>query len=260
MSFTQSSALTVQGRVIFALILREIHTLYGNTHLGYLWAVIQTIFGICVFWGMRAVLGFSPPNGLGIVVFLLCGFIPWYMFSHIVTRCVKAESANEALLTFPQVTPLDLMLGRTIVVWGTQIASALVIVTIALLLDEPMHLHNPLALAASIVYAPLFGLGVGLLCVSLTRFWPTFERVVPMLLRILFFVSGIFFSVSSLPGRFSSLLLLNPIAQIIEWQRYAFSSVFVMQQYSVIYISVWCSSCLFAGLLLERYTRTKVQS
>ena len=38
-----SSALTVQGRVITALILREVHTLYGNTRLGYLWAIIQKI-------------------------------------------------------------------------------------------------------------------------------------------------------------------------------------------------------------------------
>ncbi len=45
-----SSALTVQGRVIAALILREVHTLYGNTKLGYLWAIIQTVFAISVFW------------------------------------------------------------------------------------------------------------------------------------------------------------------------------------------------------------------
>ena len=47
-----SPALTVQGRVIAALILREIHTLYGNTRLGYLWAIIQTAFGIGVILGL----------------------------------------------------------------------------------------------------------------------------------------------------------------------------------------------------------------
>lgn len=52
-----SPALTVQGRVIAALILREVHTLYGNTRLGYLWAIIQTAFGIGVFWAFREVMG-----------------------------------------------------------------------------------------------------------------------------------------------------------------------------------------------------------
>ena len=48
-----SSGWIVQGRVIMALILREVHTLYGSSRLGYLWAVIQTMFGIGIFWGIR---------------------------------------------------------------------------------------------------------------------------------------------------------------------------------------------------------------
>ena len=99
-----SPALTVQGRVIAALILREIHTLYGNTRLGYLWAIIQTAFGIGVFWAFREVMGAHAPHGMGMAVFLLCGFIPWYIFSDTISRCMKAVSANQALLTFPQVT------------------------------------------------------------------------------------------------------------------------------------------------------------
>ena len=68
-----SSALTVQGRVITALILREVHTLYGNTRLGYLWAIIQTAFNIAVFWLFREFLGAHAPHGMGMAVFLLCG-------------------------------------------------------------------------------------------------------------------------------------------------------------------------------------------
>ena len=93
-----SSALTVQGRVITALILREVHTLYGNTRLGYLWAIIQTAFNIGVFWLFREFLGAHAPHSMEMAVFLLCGFIPWYMFSDTVSRCMKAVSANQALL------------------------------------------------------------------------------------------------------------------------------------------------------------------
>ena len=74
-----SSALTVQGRVIYALVMREVHTLYGNTRLGYLWAIIQTAFNIAVFWLFLEFLGAHAPHGMGMAVFLLCGFIPWYM-------------------------------------------------------------------------------------------------------------------------------------------------------------------------------------
>ena len=250
-----SSALTVQGRVISALILREVHTLYGNTRLGYLWAVIQTAFNIAVFWGFRELMGAYAPHGMSMAVFLLCGFLPWYVFSDTLNRCMRAVSANQALLTFPQVTELDLMLARTIVVWGTQILSAVIILSVAVACGQSIALRAPASLAATLFFAPLLGLGMGLVFASLARFQPTLDKLVPMCLRILFFASGIFFQISELPGRLAHILLLNPIAQLIEWQRYGFSASSSAPLYSIGYMAVWCMGSLCLGLLLERYVR-----
>ena len=249
------SALTVQGIVISALILREVHTLYGNTRLGYLWAVIQTAFNIAVFWLFREFLGAHAPHGMGMAVFLLCGFIPWYMFSDVISRCMKAVSANQALLTFPQVTELDLMLARMAVVWGTQLVCSIVILCAAAALGQPVELRQPGSLVATLFFAPLLGLGVGLVLASLARLWPTLERLVPILMRFLFFASGVFFQVSELPARFSAPLLLNPAAQLIEWQRYGFSASSSAPLYSIGYMAAWCMGSLCLGLLLERYVR-----
>ena len=246
-----ASALTVQCRVVSALILREVHTLYGNTRLGYLWAVIQTAFGIGVFWGIRAIMGAHAPHGMGMAVFLLCGFIPWYIFSDTLTRCMTAVRANQAMLTFPQVTELDLALARAVVVWGTQLVSALVSLLLAAALGQPVALREPSSLAATLAAAPCLGMGVGLVCSSLARFWPTLDKLVPMLMRILFFASGIFFSVNGFPSRIAHVLLLNPIMQIIEWQRRAFAASSEAPLYDVRYIVAWCAATLCLGLLLE---------
>ncbi len=250
-----SSALTVQGRVIYALVMREVHTLYGNTRLGYLWAIIQTAFNIAVFWLFREFLGAHAPHGMGMAVFLLCGFIPWYIFSDTLSRCMSAVRANQALLTFPQVTELDLMIARVIVVWGTQLICAIVILSIAAAMGQPVDLRHPGTLAATLFFAPLLGLGIGLVFASLARLWPTLERLIPILMRFLFFASGVFFQVSELPARLSGSLLLNPVAQIIEWQRYGFSTSSAAPLYSVVYIAAWCLIALCLGLLLERYAR-----
>ena len=248
-------SLTVQGRVIYALVMREVHTLYGNAKLGYLWAIIQTAFGIGVFWAFREIMGAHAPHGMGIAVFLLCGFIPWYLFNDTLSRCMSAVRANQALLTFPQVTELDLMVARVIVVWGTQILSAIVILSIAAACGQPVELRHPGTLAATLFFAPLLGLGMGLVFASLARLWPTLERLVPILMRFLFFASGVFFQVSELPARFSGPLLLNPIAQIIEWQRHGFSASSAAPVYSVAYVAAWCAISLCIGLLLERHVR-----
>ena len=76
-----------------------------------------------------------------------------------------------------------------------------------------------------------------------------------MCLRILFFASGIFFQISELPGRLAHILLLNPIAQLIEWQRYGFSASSSAPLYSIGYMAAWCMGSLCLGLLLERYVR-----
>ncbi len=255
---TVSSGLTVQCRVIGALILREVHTLYGNTSLGYVWAIIQTAFQIAIFWIFRAFMGAHAPHGMSMAVFLLCGFIPWYMFSDILSRCMKAVSANQALLTFPQVTELDLMLARTVVVWGTQLVCGGIILSIALAMGESADLRHPETLAATIFFAPLLGLGTGLVLASLARFWSTLERLVPILMRFLFFASGLFFQVSELPARYASPLMWNPVAQIIEWQRYGVSASSAAPLHNVSYIAVWCVLPLCLGFLLERYARGRV--
>lgn len=250
-----SSALCVQGRVIAALILREVHTLYGNTKLGYLWAIIQTVCGIGVFWGLREVTGAHAPHGMGVAIFLLCGFIPWNIFSNILNRCMKAVSANRALLTFPQVTELDLMVSRLIVVWGTQLVCSIVIISVAVGVGQPIELRHPDSLVSTLCFAPLLGLGLGLIFASLARFWPTLDRLIPILMRFLFFASGVFFQISELPERFSSLLLLNPVAQLIEWQRYGFSASSASPLYNSCYVATWCLTSLCLGLLFERYVR-----
>lgn len=82
-----SSGWIVQGRVIMALILREVHTLYGSSRLGYLWAVIQTMFGIGIFWGIREIAGARAPHGMSVLMFLLAGFGLWATFSETLTKC-----------------------------------------------------------------------------------------------------------------------------------------------------------------------------
>ena len=47
------NAIAVQLRVIWALMLREIHTINGKSRLGYLWVLIQGVFNVAVFWALR---------------------------------------------------------------------------------------------------------------------------------------------------------------------------------------------------------------
>lgn len=107
------SASAIQFRVIYALILREIHTLYGHTQLGYLWGIIQTAFSIAVFWGLLLIVHARPPHGLTVLSFLVAGFGIWPIIRELFTKSMKAVEGNKALFTFPHLISLKARAGYT---------------------------------------------------------------------------------------------------------------------------------------------------
>lgn len=252
------SALIVQGRVIYALMMREVHTIYGTSRLGYLWALIQTMWGIAVFWGMRYTLGAKAPHGMHILMFLLAGFGFFNMFSGILNKCMSAVNGNRALLTFPQVTPVDLMISRAVIVWATELVAAFLLIIIGMLFGMPFYLSDFGGLLILLLLTPLLGLGAGMMLASLAVLYPTLEKIVPMVMRILFFASGLFYSATTLPSYVLKYLWYNPMLQIIEWARVCLSRGYSTLSYSPLYLVSVTLFCLCFGLLLERYVRRRL--
>lgn len=251
-------ALDTQARVILALALREVHTLYGGKSLGYLWAVIQTAFGVAVFWGIRHFLHASAPHGMTVLTYLVAGFGVWNIISETLTKCMAAVDGNRALLTFPQVTPLDIMLARCLVVTGTQVTSMGILLGGGIILGYPLTASSLGLLILCVLLASFLGFGLGAILGSLTLYLPALQQVVPMSMRILFFASGIFYSVSAFSHRVGDFLMLNPIMQLIELMRMALANGYVSLYADFWYVVQVTLGSLFLGLLLERYVRRRV--
>ncbi|MCF6194451.1 MAG: hypothetical protein L3J46_09000, partial [Kangiellaceae bacterium] len=79
-----TSALKVQGRVISALTLRETRSRYGNSKLGYFWALFEPFAHVLVFIGIFTALGRAPPIGESTGLFILTGIMPWLLYSNVV--------------------------------------------------------------------------------------------------------------------------------------------------------------------------------
>lgn len=251
--------LIVQGRVIGALVLREIHTINGNSRLGYLWVLIQSIFSIGVFWGVRHFMGAGQaPHGMNMALFLATGFGLWNIFSNGISRCMTAVEGNRALLTFPQVTELDVMIARVIVISATQIVTMAVIIAVALIaMNEPMMPGSIALLLLLLVVVPMLSLGFGMIFSSLAVFVPALTKVVPMFLRILFFVSGVFFSVSVFSQSVADILMLNPMLHAIELIRMSLHEPYSVTGLSWTYVLASAIVTCGIGGYLERYVRTR---
>ena len=253
-----SSALDTQGRVIIALALREVHTLYGGKSLGYLWAIVQAAFSVAVFWAIRHFAHAAAPHGMTMLSYLVAGFGIWYIVAQCLSKCMAAVDGNRALLTFPQVTPLDVMLARCLVVTATQVVSMAVLLGLGAVFGYALTISNIALLIFCVVLGALFGLGAGAIFGSLAVYVPVIQQIVPIIMRILFFVSGIFFSVSVFSHRIGDFLMLNPIMQLIELTRESMARGYKSLYADLGYVVLVTAVALFLGMLLERYVRRKV--
>ena len=104
-------ALQSQGRVLIALTLREARTRYRRQRAGYLWALVQPMLHIALFYFVfsfrfRMVLlakawsSFSQPDAHLSRIF------------NVLNRTSGGYGSNEALLSYPVVKVFDVFLGR----------------------------------------------------------------------------------------------------------------------------------------------------
>ena len=112
-------ALNVQCRVISALTLRETRSRYGNSKLGFFWALFEPFAHVVVFIGIFSALGRATPVGDDMGLFILTGIIPWLLYSNIVSNVMAGLASNKALLGYPQVMPMDITISRVILEFST---------------------------------------------------------------------------------------------------------------------------------------------
>ncbi len=252
----KNSAIVVQCRAVCALMLFEIRTLYGDARLGYLWALVKTAFGVVSLLILRIISHAKAPHGLSSIAFLLLGFMIWQIFSQTVTKTMNSVRNNRNFLAFPQIFPLDIIIARTLVIIATEVVCAGILFAIFSLLGlmKDFHIANILLMLASIFGSACFGVSCGTICLALSRYFPAVFQIVPLVLRIFFFASGIFFSVASFSHKFGTWLLYNPVMQFVEMSRHAVAYSYPIY-YDFEYLAMLLLPLLTIGLLFERYIR-----
>jgi capsular polysaccharide transport system permease protein len=170
---------------------------------------------------------------------------------------MQAVQTNQALLTFPQITALDLQASSALVVWFTEVLVLLLYLVLINALGYSFHLFAPMRMVLCIFGLCSFSLGVGLVLSVLALYFPVVEKLTPMVLRVLFFTSGVFFSPSQLGLRYSSYLFYNPVTNFIEIMRGAFIQPQISHLIKVDLVLVSSVLFLALGLLLERYVRNR---
>ncbi|WP_019002921.1 ABC transporter permease [Succinimonas amylolytica] len=245
--------------VMIALFLRETYSLYGKSRFGYIWALLRDVFTVGLIIIIRMLIGIKFEKGLHIVYFVLCGFFIYFIVTDCISKCMTAIRANTAILSFPHVTPFDLMISRCIFVFFTNIQASIVVILIALYYDIDFEISNIAIFLYCIISAVLLGISGGIFLSSLAVFYPVYERIWPIAKRILLFLSAVFFSIDRIPVKYHDLISYNPILQLIEGLRSSISHLVVINNVlNVNYINSLILLFLVLGLLLQKLSYGKL--
>ena len=252
-------ALSVQGKVISALTLRETRSRYGNSKLGFFWALFEPFAHIVVFIGIFSALSRAIPLGESMGIFILTGIIPWLLYSKTVGDIMGGLKANKALLGYPQVMPMDIIISRVVLEAATLLIVMVVFIGVFAYLGTTIKIDSFLQMCIPYTLLILLATGVGLINAAIVPIYPSYQSIYSSFSRPLYFISGVFFTADFLTPEVYEAIDFNPLIHLIEWFRSGYYTSFQSDLYDPEYAVAVCVSIFAIGLVVERITSKRAR-
>lgn len=250
------AALLAQWRVLIALVLRETRATFGTSHLGYAWAVATPALGITVLVVIFAQIGRQPPYGESLALFFASGLLTVEFFTRLSTTLMHGIEANKALLSYPMVGALDVLMARAVLITMTYALIMALFYAGLWALGMARLPYNPAGMLCAFGATAFLGTAMGVCNAAIVGVWDAWRHVQGLINRPLMFVSGVFYVPELLPRAFGDVLWWNPVLHLVEGFRVALYPAYPDQLFTPWYPLVWATGLLLVGLSLERFTRS----
>lgn len=252
---TQPSAFTR----IAVLLERERRTRFAGGHLGYLWAFITPVVWIALivvlFWFLQR----SPPIHVGPEVFVATGVVPYLIFRQTVTSLSRTLAANRYMRYLRPVSNNDILSATMLLEAFNMLATAAIIFAgVSFFFGAELPNYLP-GVVFGLGLAWLLGCGIGRFVAAAGMLSDAFARAVPLVMRPLFWLSGIFYTATDLSQSAQNLLWYSPFLHVTELLRESYflgySSPVALVWYPVAVASVF----YLASIPLEQFaTRRRI--
>ena len=252
-------SLKIQGRVIGALLMREIITRYGRHNLGFLWLFAEPMMftlGVTLLWNL---LGANHGSSLPITAFAVTGYSSVLLWRNTVMRTTTSITPNLALMYHRNVRVIDIFASRILL----EISGATISFSIISMIFMAVGWMNPPEDIFKVVMGWLllswFGISLALTVGALTERSELVEKIWHPLSYLLFPLSGAAFMVDWLSPTFRSVVLLLPMVHGVELVREGYFGSAVHAHYDIAYTSIFCLFLTWIGLSLAREAGRRVE-
>lgn len=252
------AALLASLRVIRAVILRDIRTRFFNHGLGYLLAISWPLAHILILLGFYTALGRFAPYGDSIAVFFATALVPFMTWNYMSRFIMLSLVMNRALLAFPAVRVLDILLGRAVLELLAACAMTALLAGLAAAAGIDVRPADPVEAAAALGAALALGLGCGMLSAIVAMLFHGWITIYTLIVVFAYVFSGVLFVPAALPAFMGDALAWLPTLHLVEWMRVAFYDGYPDRLLARDYVLGWAAATIFLGLGLERLLRGRL--
>lgn len=235
--------------LLATLVRRDVSVRYKQAALGLAWAVIQPIFAVTIFTIIFSIFAKLPiPGNIPYPVFAFAAVVPWNYFAESV-RSASLSLVNEEELVkkvyFPRlVLPLSGVM--------TPVVDFLVGLGVLLLMMMFFNVWPTWRLAIIpflLAYAAATALMVSLWLSPINVRYRDVKHTLPFLLQVWMYGSPVVYASSMVPADWQWVLLLNPVAGVIDGFRWAIFGDGVLSLNGLGFGALIVGPLLFGGLV-----------
>ncbi|KEX93869.1 phosphate ABC transporter permease [Pseudomonas putida] len=242
--------------VIFALVLREARSRFGERRMGAIWTLIEPISHLLILSLFFALIRGSTVAGIDFPVFVLVGLAPFLLFRNTALRLMNSPKENRSLFAYKQIKPLDTFIARVLVEFSISASVYAILVLGFAWYGFDMSIKSPIEWMLTILLGVLFSFSLGMLLSLIAHAMPSSSLFIRMMFFPLYFMSGVLIPAAYLPHAMLPLLLLNPFLHLLELIRAEIFPYYVpVDGVSVNYVIAFTLVLLFVSLGTYRVRR-----
>jgi len=219
---TPKNNLLYKRRLIYArdllheLVIRDLKVRYKHSFLGVAWSLLNPLMQLLVFYIVFSfIVGLNIPNYLS---YVFSGLLIWNWFQNSMSQAAYSITGNRDLISQPgfsiSILPVVPLLTNLV-----HFILAQTIFIIYLWIKGTNPGQSILSLPLLMLLQGILTLGCAYFVAAANVIFRDTQHFLAVLLRLLFFLTPIFYNYSTLPENYQSLYRLNPMVLFVDTYR-----------------------------------------
>ena len=235
--------------MILRLSVNDFKSKYSGSAVGALWAIAEPLATVLIYWFVYTVAVGGGVDDTPYYLWLSVGIAPWFFVSDGI-RAVTSSYRDYAFLL--KKTPMDKSILPTARMISAFISHLIFLaIDIVLCMAEERFALN-LTLFVIILISMLFVWSIGNITAVLCAKYRDTANIVGVVLNAGFWLTPVFWNAGAVEGKVHKLIMLNPVAIIVEGYRDAILYGKALPFEDILYVLAICLSFAAIGKLLKQ--------